>query len=155
MKIAVYPGSFNPWHEGHSDILRKSLQVFDKVIVSAGRNPDKTEWDYDLNKMCEDFRDNEYRWINGQEPRIIVRHFTGLLIDHIAAIEKDYHIDAVIRGLRNGSDLQYEMNQQYWNEDLGIKIPTVYFICDRKLGHISSSILRSLRKFDGDKGKVG
>lgn len=155
MKIAVYPGSFNPWHEGHSDILRKALQVFDKVIVGSGRNPDKTVWDYNLDRLCEDFREEYCHCDANGDTRIIVWHFTGLLVEHIKDLETKYKIDAVIRGLRNGDDLQYEMNQQYWNEDLGLAIPTVYFICDRKVGHISSSIIRALRKFNGDKGKVG
>jgi len=59
---------------------------------------------------------------------------------------KEVQASAVIRGLRNGADLQYETNMQYWNEDLGLEIPVVYFICDRKLSHISSSMIRELNK---------
>ena len=64
----------------------------------------------------------------------MVIHFDGLLVE-ILSILKHTKPCAVIRGLRNGNDLQYEMNQQYWNEDLGLKIPIVYFICDRTLAH--------------------
>jgi pantetheine-phosphate adenylyltransferase len=148
MTIALYPGSFNPWHEGHTDILKKALRVFDKVIVSAGRNPEKEVWDYNLYDIpVELCRTNE-------DP-VQIMHFTGLLVDFIKELERGRNggpsikVDAIIRGLRNGHDLQYEMNQQYWNEDLGLEIPTVYFICDRKLSHISSSTYRMLKKFNG------
>lgn len=152
MKIGLYPGSFSPWHNGHTDILKKALKVFDKVIVSAGRNPDKEHWDYNLDALCG-FPDYQYK--DGNPPRVEIMHFTGLLVDFIEELRcgrnggKSIQIDAIIRGLRNGHDLQYEMSQQYWNEDLGLDIPIVYFICDRSLSHISSSTIRALEKLNG------
>lgn len=71
--------------------------------------------------------------------------FTGLLSDFLKS-PKTAKYDAIVRGLRNGYDLQYEQNQQYWYEDMGIKIPIVYFITDRTLGHISSSAIREVEK---------
>lgn len=68
------------------------------------------------------------------------KDFTGLLSEYLKG--KDYC--AIVRGLRNGYDLQYEQNQQYWYEDMGITIPIVYFITDRRLGHISSSYIRAV-----------
>jgi pantetheine-phosphate adenylyltransferase len=156
MKIGLYPGSFNPFHEGHKDILKKALSVFDKVIVSAGRNPEKVTWDYNFDNLLGF---PEYTWINGNPPRVELMHFSGLLVDFIKELEQGRNggpsikIDAIIRGLRNGHDLQYEMNQQYWNEDLGLDIPTVHFICDRKLSHISSSTFRMLKRLDGKEKK--
>jgi phosphopantetheine adenylyltransferase len=81
--------------------------------------------------------------------RVILLGFKGLLVNFINELNEDgrWPVDGVIRGLRNGSDLQYETNQQYWNEDLGISVPTVYFICDRNLGHISSSAIRQIATF--------
>ena len=149
MKIALYPGSFNPFHSGHMDILNKALKVFDKIIISAGRNPDKHTWDYNFDLLIGH---SDYSYKNEQEPRIKLIHFTGLLVDFVKELEtgrnggKPIKVDAIIRGLRNGHDLQYEQNQQYWNEDLGLIIPIIYFICDRKLSHISSSVLRQLDK---------
>lgn len=137
MKVGVYPGSFNPWHEGHRDILKKALEVFDFVIISFGNNPDKQK---QTKKQISEL-EQEYSHLL-QQARLMITTFDGLLVDHI----KDMQADAVIRGLRNGHDLQYEMNQQYWNEDLGLDVPTVYFITDRKLGHISSSAIRAVEK---------
>lgn len=139
MKVAIYPGSFNPWHEGHSDIVSKALQVFDLVVIAQGINPDK--------KLSETNIPSVHTY--GQfGNKVTVAKFNGLLTDFISHYNSTKDpIVAVIRGLRNGQDLEYEKTQQYWNEDLGIIVPTVCFITDRKLVHISSSAIRAVNKF--------
>jgi pantetheine-phosphate adenylyltransferase len=142
MKIGIYPGSFNPWHSGHTDILKKALQVFDKVYICRGINPEKPSSDFDVESHIKDYvlseLDVKAQW------KVAYWEFEGLLVD----CARTLHAHAIIRGLRNGHDLQYEMNQQYWNEDLGLTVPIVYFICDRKLSHISSSTIRALAKIN-------
>jgi len=144
MKIAIYPGSFNPWHKGHEDIVKKALEVFDVVHIAMGINPEK--------KLSEikGIPSNKTYGVFGN--KIVCSKYKGLLVDHISFLEtKGIKISAVIRGLRNANDLLYEQTTQYWNEDLGIKIPTVYFVSDRKLLHISSSAIRSINTFKGVK----
>ena len=135
MKRAIYPGSFNPWHEGHADVLKKALKVFDQVIIAIGKNPEKdgVASPSDNHRIPQEIRDDN---------RINVIVFDGLLVDVI----NRWGVTAVIRGLRNGTDLEYERTQQYWNEDLCIKVPTICFITDRKLVHISSSAIRMVKK---------
>ena len=133
-KVAVYAGTFSPWHAGHADILNKALKVFDKVVVAIGENAEK---------QCYRVGRNEIPQFSNGCVEIVL--FTGLLTDFILKTnsKKEPYV-AIIRGLRNGSDLQYEQNMQYWNEDLGIEIPVVYFICDRKLSHYSSSMIKEI-----------
>lgn len=130
--IGVYPGSFNPFHNGHYDILKKSEQVFDKVIVARGVNPEK-------NTTLE---------ADGISPALYFRqteHFEGLLTDYLTSKEQDAHI-TLIRGLRNGDDLAYEMNQISFMKDLKPNLKVVFFHCDREFEHISSSAIRNLEK---------
>jgi pantetheine-phosphate adenylyltransferase len=144
MKIAIYPGSFLPIHLGHLDIIDKALKVFDKVLIAQLINPDKqidVKYDKQFYQSMLDLRDKYNR-------RTTYTNFSGLLVD---LINKRKSIIAVIRGLRNGNDLQYEQNMQYWNEDLGLTVPIVYFVTDRRYAHYSSSSIRAINKFKMEK----
>lgn len=136
-RVAVLPGSFNPLHKGHKEIIAKALSVFDKVIIAQGTNPDKTSVQANISPdQISEF---------GDKVEYII--FTGLLADFVKQIKAD----AVIRGLRNAQDLESETIQQYWNEDLGLTVPFFYVICDRTTRHISSSAIRAVNKFNKTK----
>lgn len=139
MKIAIYPGSFNPWHEGHSDVLTKTHVLFDKVVIAVGINPEKDKSEAELNHRIKFIKSKTEFYGN-----VVVDSFRGFLIDYA----KSQAASAIVRGLRNASDLESERTQQYWNEDLGITIPTIYVISNRKLVHVSSSAIRAIRKID-------
>lgn len=134
MKIGIYTGSFNPFHKGHIDIILKASKIFDKVIVARGNNPLKEcSWAVtDLSKH------SIFKIVNAE-----FIEYKGLLADYLNS-RKD--ICAVIKGLRNSDDFQYEKLQQYYNEDLGIDLPIIFFIADRATQHISSSGLQQIER---------
>jgi pantetheine-phosphate adenylyltransferase len=150
IRKAIYAGSFNPWHQGHEDILKKILMVFDKAIVACGINPDKESEPAVVSGL------GRATWVSPivppwkhNDPRLECFAFVDLLVDVINDYNKNHPeepITAIARGLRFGYDLHYEQNMQYWNEDLGLTIPVVYFISDRSLAHVSSSAIRQIEK---------
>lgn len=138
-KIAIYPGSFNPFHRGHYNILLKAESIFDKVIIARGVNPEKAASTYELPKAISD--------------RTLVL-YNGLLTDCIEAVAEEYGSNpTVIRGLRNSVDLQYEMNQYRYLQDLKPDIKMVSIFCDKEFEHISSSGIRLLSKYGDEKVK--
>jgi pantetheine-phosphate adenylyltransferase len=137
MRIAVYPGTFNPFHEGHADVLEKASYAFDRIIVAIGINPTKGMSVSHLEEVNKAVKSKDY----GVD--VMVDSYTGLLADYV----KDTGASAVIRGLRNAEDFEYEKITQYWNEDLGITVPTFYVVSDRKLVHLSSSAIKALEMF--------
>ncbi|MDX1902585.1 MAG: adenylyltransferase/cytidyltransferase family protein [Thermonemataceae bacterium] len=138
-KIGVYPGSFNPFHNGHLNILEKAEKVFDKVIIARGFNPEKDTFAADdaINEVLH-YRQTE--------------NFQGLLTDYISSKEKCADV-TLIRGLRNGDDLAYEMNQISFMNDLKPDLKVIFFHCDREYEHISSSAIRNLEKIGKDYSK--
>jgi pantetheine-phosphate adenylyltransferase len=145
MTVGVYPGSFNPFHAGHYNILLKAEKIFDKVIIARGINTEKPPSEWEMPRQVSN--------------RAEVITYNGLLTDCIQDIiikEQDEVLDAkvtVIRGLRNSVDLQYEMNQYRYFQDLMPRIQMVSIFCDKEFEHISSSGIRTLKPFGWDKVK--
>ena len=128
--IAVYPGSFNPFHKGHLNILQKAEQIFDKVIIARGINLQKQAPAYQLPGVLN------YRQCTA---------YNGLLTDYTESL--GYPV-TIIRGLRNGTDLQYELNQYRYLQDLSHKPLNIASIfCDPEFEHISSSAIRQLESY--------
>ena len=131
-KIGVYPGSFNPFHFGHLNILEKAEKIFDKVIVARGINPEKADAIKD-NPLPQELY---YRQCD---------NFQGFLTDYLTLKEQDAQI-TLIRGLRNGDDLDYEINQWRFMEDMKPNLDIIFIACDQQYEHISSSAIKNLER---------
>lgn len=149
-RTVIYPGSFNPMHIGHVEVIQKSIMTFDEVIVAIGVNPDKQT---DVNALAE--KVIEIRSFLEQNfvdmKKVQVTWFRGFLPDFVSKLSND--VVAVVRGLRNGQDFEIEKTQQYWYEDLGLLIPVVYIIAERYTAHYSSSALRMIDKLKAGEEK--
>lgn len=129
-KIAVFPGSFNPFHQGHYNILQKAERIFDKVIIAFGENPDKPPRQFPI----------PYTIQNRQ-----IAHYNTLLTDFLKQLDYDV---TVTRGLRNSTDFHYEQNQYRYMQELYPKIKIINIFCDKMYEHISSSGIRTLQKYN-------
>ena len=128
-RIAVFPGSFCPFHKGHYNVLQKAEKIFDKVIIAFGNNPEKGSRKCIIPKTIKNRQICEYK---------------GLLTDFVNSLKYDV---TVVKGLRNSTDFQYEQNQYRYIQELkpGIKIINIF--CDKEFEHISSSGIRTLEQF--------
>ncbi len=141
-KIAVYPGTFDPITNGHCDIIKRALRLFDKVIIAIAINTQKSplftvEERIELAKKC--FASN---------PRIDVGTTSGLIVDY--ALEKK--ACAIIRGLRAVSDFDYEFQLALMNRKLERKVETVFLMTGFRWIYISSSIIKDAARHGGDVG---
>ncbi len=139
-KIGIYAGSFNPFHKGHLNILEKATKIFDKVILARGINPEKKD-SIEIEKL--DVPVLKYKQCE---------NFIGFLTDYISSKE-NYAELTLIRGLRNGDDLDYEINQLRFMEEMKDDLKVIFIACDKQYEHISSSAIRNLEKIDKEFGK--
>lgn len=143
MKIAIYPGSFDPITKGHLDILKNASGIFDKVIIAVARNGEKkgflsTEERVELIKKSIEGLDN-----------VEVDAFEGLTIEYA----KKRGAEILIRGLRAVSDFEYEMQLSQTNSALCDAIKTVFLTTKPKYNFISSSTIREILQNNGDISK--
>jgi len=144
--LAIYAGSFNPFHIGHLNIVEKSEKIFGKgnVLVAIGVNPEKVNSGSSLSRALE---------ISDKIKRS-VEVYTTFLHELIEKKESEGYKVVLIRGLRNGDDLSYEDNQLKFIRDFKKDIDVVFLRCDEEFQHISSSAIRNLQSFrpgSGDK----
>ena len=140
MKIAVFPGSFDPITTGHVDLVRRALPLFDEIVVAIGVNSQK--------KTLNDL-DTRLGWIKetfAEEPRVRVDTFERLTAHYCNRIGARY----LLRGLRNASDFDYEKTISQLNHIVGEGLETVFLISQPAYSHISSTIVRGIIKGGGD-----
>jgi pantetheine-phosphate adenylyltransferase len=139
-KIAVFPGSFDPFTLGHEDIVYRSLPLFDKVIIAIGENSNKN------NMLSIEKRIKIINKVFNNNPKISVKAYSGLTINYCKEIGAKY----IIRGLRNSLDFEYEKAIDQINKDIDENIETIFFITSPDNSAISSSVLRDLNSHNYD-----
>ena len=130
-KIAIYPGSFDPVTNGHLDVLKRALRIFDKVIIAVGENPNK-KYLFSA-KEREDMLKRAASGLN-----VEVDHFSGLLIE----FAKKKKVNAIVRGLRAVSDFDYEFQAALMNRKLENKIETIFIMTRGMYCYLSASIVK-------------
>lgn len=142
MNCAV-SGTFDPITVGHLDIIRRAAYIFDKVYVLVSRASSKSNatLSYD-DKVDIIKRELDMTFINGSPLKYEIAPIEGTLIDTLHSFD----VNVIIRGLRNGTDLIYEMDMSSVNRDLDSRIETVYLPCKSELSYVSSSMVRELCK---------
>ena len=140
MKSCIYPGTFDPITNGHLDVIKRASNVFDRVIVAVALNESKTPY-FNYNQRIE-LAKIATKDLNSVE----VIGFDNLLVD----FAKSLNINTVVRGLRAVSDFEYELQIGYANVSLWNEFETVYFMPSLKNAFISSSIVRSVLRHNGD-----
>lgn len=140
MKIAVFPGSFDPITSGHVDIVRRAIPLFDQIVVAIGENTQKASL-FPLKQRLEWLHD-----VFRNEPSISIDHYEGLTAHYCGKINAHY----MIRGLRNASDFDYEKTISQLNSIVVENLETVFLISRPQFSHISSTIVREIIKGGGD-----
>ena len=142
-KIAIFPGTFDPFTLGHHDIVLRGLKIFDAIHIAIGNNPEKERYfDVELikNKIKELYKD---------ENKINIILYNELT----AEISKKLNANFILRGLRNTTDFEFENSISQINKDINKDLETIFLITSPKLAPISSTIIRDVIKYGGDINK--
>lgn len=141
MKIAIYPGTFDPITNGHIDVLERAIEIFDKVIVTVARNSSKSPLFTD-DERVEMIR----KVVKKYGKKVEVDSFRGLLVEYA----KSKRAVAIVRGLRAISDFEYEFQMALMNRKLANEIFTVYLMPHERYTYLNSSIVREIASLGGD-----
>ena len=127
-RVAIYPGTFDPLTNGHANIIRRGLRMFDNIIVAVAADTGKSPL------------------FSLEEPNISVEPFQGLLVEYVAR----RNVHTVLRGLRAVSDFEYEFQIALMNRKLRPDIETLFLISDYRWLYISSTIVKTVASLGGD-----
>ncbi len=140
MTVALIPGSFDPPTYGHLDIINRTAEHFDRVIVAAIRNPQKTQALFDLQE-----REEMLAEVTDHLSNVEIAHFSGLLVE----FAKERGVRAIVKGLRAVSDFDYELQMAQMNFRLS-GIDTLFIPTAPQHSFLSSSLVREVARFGGD-----
>ncbi len=139
-KIAVFPGSFSPFTNGHLSIVKRALPLFDEIIISIGVNSKKNNY-FSIEERI--------KWVTNifaNEPRVKIQKYEGLTVDFCQKMNAKY----ILRGLRNSHDFKYEKGIAQMNHSMSKGVETIFIITEPEYSHISSTLVRDVIKNGGD-----
>ncbi len=145
MKVAIYPGTFDPLTYGHIDVIRKSLNIFDKIIVATTDNINKN-YHFSIEDRLSIINDSLFKDLKFNKNKIKVISFDNLTID----LCKKYKATTIIRGLRAVSDFEYEFQLAGMNKKLNTKIETMFLMSDIENQIISSKFVKEIASLGGN-----
>ena len=138
-KIGLFPGSFDPFTKGHEAVVKKALKIFDEIIIAIGVNSSKN-YQLDLQKRILQI---ESLFQNGEAVQVVT--YNKLTVE----LCKDVNATAIVRGLRNTVDFEFEKSIAHMNESLA-GIETVFLLTDQEFAAINATIVREIFKNKGD-----
>jgi len=133
-KIAIFPGSFDPYTVGHHDVVMRALPLFEKVIIAIGTNSKKSK------VFSEDLMKEKLSELYSNEPKIDVEVYDSLTVD----LADKYGANFILRGIRNGTDLDYEKSIALTNKKLNNKVETIFLVTSAEYSMVNSSIVREV-----------
>ena len=137
---AIYPGSYDPLTNGHIDIIQRGLKIFPRIIVAVLKNPTKT-YLFGLEERVEILKS-----VFGQNPRIEIDCFGGLLVDYLKAKE----CNTIVRGLRAISDFDIEFQMALMNRKIEPRIETIFFVPSINYSFLSSKLVKEIYQLGGE-----
>ena len=148
MKTAIYPGTFDPITYGHIDVIKKSLKIFDRVIVATTDNINKNYY-FSIDERLSIIKNSLFKDLKLNKNKIKVIPFDTLTIN----LCKKYKSSVIIRGLRGVSDFEYEFQLAGMNKKLNTNIETMFLMSDIENQIISSKFVKEIAKLKGDINK--
>ena len=137
---AMYPGTFDPFTNGHNDLVRRASRIFDKVVVAIAANPNKAPL-FPLEKRIE-----LVRTVIGDVPNVEVMGYTGLTVE----FARQHDLNVMMRGLRAVSDFEFEFQLATMSRHLSDQVETVFLTPTEQFNFISSTLIREIASLGGD-----
>ena len=148
MKTAIYPGTFDPITYGHIDVIKKSLNIFDRLVVATTDNINKNYY-FSIDERLDIINNSLFKDLKMSRKKIQVVSFDNLTID----LCKKYSANAIIRGLRAVSDFEYEFQLEGMNKKLNSNIETMFLMSDVENQIISSKFVKEIANLGGNINK--
>tara|TARA_Y100000768_G_C23731436_1_gene565000 strand:- start:223 stop:723 length:501 start_codon:yes stop_codon:yes gene_type:complete len=148
MKTAIYPGTFDPITYGHIDVIKKSLKIFDRVVVASTNNINK-DYFFSIDERLKIIKNSLFKDLKLSKKKIDIISFDTLTIN----LCKKYRASVIIRGLRAVSDFEYEFQLAGMNKKLNNNIETIFLMSEVENQIISSNFVKEISKLEGNINK--